>query len=250
MQMLSLESMFGANTESPCVKMVYGVSGSGKTVFLCESLRKAARSKSFDGNHRFIIFDVKNEGYETLAPPVETADEAIERISQDRVVVIHPSISLAPIYLDRIIEHLFDLSNANPKFTATLLIEECSTYIGSSAGSIPNSIKRFATQGRSKGLSLILVNQRALTNKWTDTQSQGITLFRLAKPDSAMLNLRWGLDSDSINEKLKEKKFSFAHYDLEELELSYYDPIEIPELRVPIVVKKKSRFTKMLRWPF
>ena len=87
-------------------------------------------------------------------------------------------------------------------------------------------MKRFATQGRSLGLSLLLVNQRALNNKWVDTQSQGITIFRLAIPDSELLKKRWGLSHDEIDAKLSEKKFSFAHYDLESLSLSYYDPIK------------------------
>ena len=70
--MLDVEKMFGANRDSPCVKLIYGLSGSGKTMFLCESARVAARSPNFTGLHRFVIFDVKHDGYQTLAKPVET----------------------------------------------------------------------------------------------------------------------------------------------------------------------------------
>lgn len=246
--MLDIESLFGSDRTKPACRQVYGISGTGKTVFLCESLRKAARSKSFGGKHRFIIFDVKADGYQTLAPPVETGEEAIEKMTNDKVVVVHPDIINAPQYLDQIIDQLFRVANSDPDFSATLIVEECSTFIGSSSGSIPPSIKRMATQGRSKGLTLILVNQRALTNKWTDSQSQGITMFRLAKPDSKMLYDRWGLNADEIDAKLAENKFSFAHYDLEDLSVSYYDAIEIPDLRIPIVMPKKSRFTKFFKF--
>ena len=36
---------------------------------------------------------------------------------------------------------------------------------------------------------------------------------------------RWGLCPDSTETKLAEKKFSFAHFDLETLDLDYYEPI-------------------------
>ena len=73
-------------------------------------------------------------------------------------------------------------------------------------------------------------------------------MFRLAKPDSKMLYDRWGLNADEIDAKLSQNKFSFAHYDLEDLSVSYYDPIQIPDLRVPIVMPKKSRFTRFFKF--
>ena len=151
--------------------------------------------------------------------------------------------------LDDIISWLFDVADYDPDFSATLILEESSTFIGSSVGSIPPSVKRFATQGRSKGLSLLLVNQRALSNKWADTQSSSITMFRMAIPDRKMLLDRWGVRSEDIDERLKKKKFSFAHFDLEELNLSFYDPIKIPKVRLP-VVKEKRRYSGLLRNPF
>ena len=245
--MLDVEKMFGANRDSPCVKLIYGLSGSGKTMFLCESARVAARSPNFTGLHRFVIFDVKHDGYQTLAKPVETVEEAINKLKPDRVVVIHPDIQSAKIELDRIISYLFDMAELNPDFSATFILEESSTFIGSSVGSIPASVKRFATQGRSKGLSMLIVNQRALSNKWVDSQAQGMTIFRLPLPDAEMLKKRWGLDFEEIDSELKQIKFSFAYYDLESLELSYYNPIEIPDLRIPIVKPKKNQWKNLFK---
>ena len=248
---LSPATLFGANNEKPCVQQVFGISGTGKSVFLCESLRNAARSSDFSPTHRFIIYDVKCEGYETLAPPKENVGQALKNIDKEKVILIHPHMDEALQGLNEIINYLFETAKYDENFSATLIIEESSTFIGSSVGSIPPSIKRFATQGRSLGLSLILVNQRSLSNKWTDTQSSSITCFRLAKPDAKMLFDRWGLRADEMDEKLKEKKFSFAHYDLESLELKYYEPIDIPKVRTPIVKKKKPmKLTSLLRRPF
>ena len=248
---LTPASLLGANKEKPCVQQVFGISGTGKTVFLCETIRQAARSSEFGPRHRFIIIDVKHEGYETLAPPKSNSSEAIKSIDKEKVLVIHPEMNTALLDVNQIIDYLFETAKYDKEFSATLIIEESSTFIGSSVGSIPPSIKRFATQGRSLGLSMLLVNQRALSNKWTDTQSSSITCFRLARPDAKMLMDRWGISAYEMDDQLSQKKFSFAHFDLETLSLSYYDPIEIPNVRAPIVVAKKRRsITSILKRPF
>jgi len=94
---------------------------------------------------------------------------------------------------------------------------------------------------------MLIVNQRALSNKWVDSQAQGMTIFRLPLPDAEMLKKRWGLDFEEIDAELKQMKFSFAYYDLESLELSYYNPIEIPDLRIPIVKPKKNQWRNLFK---
>lgn len=248
---MSPSSLLGSNDQKPCVQQVFGISGTGKTVFLCEAIRKAARSPDFGPRHRFIIFDVKNEGYTTLAPARSSTAEALKRIDKEKVLLIHPEMVDARNDLDALIDYLFETSKYDSDFSATLILEESSTFIGSTVGSIPASIQRFATQGRSLGLSLLLVNQRALSNKWTDTQSSAITCFRLARPDAKMLLDRWGIDAHKMDAQLATTKFSFAHFDLETLSLSYYDPIEIPEVRRPIVTDKKRRtISDLFKNPF
>ena len=245
----STSTLLGGREDRPCVQQVFGISGTGKTVMLCESIRNAARSADFSPKHRFIIFDVKHEGYTTLTKPKTTVAEGLKAIDKEKVILIHPEMSWARTELDDLIDFLFEAARYDEEFSATLILEESSTFIGSSVGSIPASIQRFATQGRSLGLSLLLVNQRALSNKWTDTQSSSIVLFRLARPDAKMLNDRWGIDAHAVDDRLKQVKFSFAHFDLETTDLNYYQPIDVPEIRRP-VVKPKRRFTSLFRNPF
>ena len=242
--MLDVEKMFGVDKASPCAKLIYGLSGSGKTVFLCESVRKSARSNNFSGSHRWVIFDIKHDGYQSLAKPVNSVEAAISKLEKDRVVVIHPNIETAKVELDEIISHLFAVAEVNPNFSASFILEESSTFIGSSVGSIPSSVKRFVTQGRSKGLSILIVNQ------WVDSQAQGMTIFRLPLPDAEMLKKRWGLDFQEIDDNLKQVKFSFAYYDLESLDLDYYNPIEVPILRIPIVLPKKKKWLNLFNIDF
>ena len=52
-----------------------------------------------------------------------------------------------------------------------------------------------------------------------------------------------------MDEKLKKEKFSFAHLDLETLELKHFGAIKIPNMRKP-VVKQKARYSGLLRNPF
>lgn len=242
--MLNINNLFGSNKTSPCVRQVYGISGSGKTYMLNKALKNARRSSSFGKHHRFVIFDIKHDGYEdvlinskkTKEYPVSDMDGIIKSINNNRVTLIYPEIEEAPILLEDTIKYIFDCAQRIDNFGCTFLLEESSTYIGSHPFSISPQLKRFATQGRSLGISLLLVNQRSVNNKWVDTQSQGITIFRLAIPDSELLKKRWGLSHEEIDNKLMSKKFSFAHYDLENLKLSFYEPIK--DAKTPIEAQK------------
>jgi len=249
---LSHETILGSNTEKPCVRAVYGVSGSGKTVFIREMLKEASRSKAYGPLWRGIVFDVKHDGYEELLPkkmtPATDMNEVAEQMKKSRLVVAHPSIHNAPHFLDDLIGYLFDTAQRVKGFSATLVLEESSMFI--TPHTLPDSLKRFATQGRSLGLSLVVANQRALGNKYVDTQAASITAFRLARPDNDLLKRRWGIDPDEIESRLAEKKFSFAHFDLEELTLDFYAPIEMTKatLTAKAEIKREKPFNVVKRW--
>ena len=236
------KTLFGADKTKPCVQQVYGVSGSGKTVLLNAAATHAVRSKDFSDTWRLVVFDIKHQGYEDLVKnTVSDMEGFLKSLNRNRITVIHPDIEEADEFLDSVINHLFELAQMSDDFSSTLILEESSTFIGSGAWSIPSTIKRFATQGRSLGLSLLLVNQRALSNKWTDTQSTGIVMFRMANPDNELLKKRWGLNPQEIETRLMEKKFSFAYYDLENLSLDFYNPIKLR--KTPSESKKGSSGT-------
>jgi hypothetical protein len=238
--MMTPSMLFGSDRTKPCVRQIFGVSGSGKTYMTAQMLNATKSDPNFGPLWRGIVFDVKHEGYADLVETVDTTtDEAISTIlDENRIAVVHADIETAQSELDSMIEWLFDTAQRLPDFSATLILEESSTFI--TPTKVPDSIKRMATQGRSLGLSLILANQRALSNKWTDTQSTSITMFRLAIPDRKLLHDRWGIKADELDQKLAEKKFSFAHYDLEDLSLKYFSPIEAKPIKKPRSKKKKS----------
>ena len=235
------EILLGSDRTKPCVRQVYGVSGSGKTYFLARMIA-ASKAGDFPPLHRIIVIDVKHEGYSNLVAEVDhTADETIETIQESRISVMHPEIGNAMDEIDKVIAYAFDTAQRLPDFGATIVIEESSTYV--SPTYVPDSIRRLATQGRSLGLSLILANQRALSNRWTDTQSTSITMFRLAIPDRDVLKKRWGVDAEELDNRLSDRKFSFAHYDLENLTLGYFDPI--PEKAITKPKKRRKGLSGM-----
>lgn len=217
----------GADSTKPAVRQGYGVSGTGKTELMKELIRRGQKSPKFDEYFRIVIFDVKHEGYEKLAEPVYDFQSYLKSLKENRVTLVHPEIEYAQDFLDEIIDDLFRTSDRVEGFAATLIVEESSTYI--TQHKVPDSLKRMATQGRSKLLSLILLNQRAMNNRWVDSQTASMFLFRLARPDADMLKKRWGINPDELETKLSEKKFSFAHFDLESLKLNYYEPIKLKE---------------------
>ena len=244
-------TLFGSDKTSPCVRQVYGVSGSGKTVFLNHMLREAAKDRSFGPLWRAVVYDVKHEGYSSLVKkPTTNHMETVRNMKKQKITVVHPDIEEAQSTLDGIINHMFGLAQTIEDFSGVLIIEECSTYIRSTVGGIPASIKRFATQGRSLGLSLLLVNQRSLSNRWTDSQSNSLTMFRQPIPDADALKKKWGVNGEEVNAKLAEKPFSFAHFDLESLNISYYNPIEMPPPTAkPVDGSEKERKTKVPKGP-
>jgi len=222
---LDPSEFLGSDTTRPAVRQAYGGSGTGKTELMKELVRRAEKSPDFDDFFRLIIVDIKHEGYTSFAKPVTDFMGFVKSLDENRITVVHPTIHDASELLDEIIEYLFDTSERIKGFGATLIVEESSTYI--TPHSVPDSLKRMATQGRSRKLSLILLNQRALNNLWVESQTTAIVLFRLARPDSHLLKKRWGIDPEALDDKLSEKKFSFAHYDLESLQLTFYEPITL-----------------------
>ena len=229
---LNASVFLGADTTKPAVRQVFGVSGSGKTCWMRELILRAQTSTAFGPKTRIVVFDVKHEGYGDLVElPVSNYSDFSKSIRENRVTVIHPTIQGADEMLDDVIAELFDLAETVEGFAATLVLEESSTFITTTVSGVPDSIKRMATQGRSRRLTLILLNQRALNAKWVDTQTSSMTLFRLPHPDIDLIKKRWGVDPIALDERLKNHKFSFAHYDLESLELQYYLPITLTPTR-------------------
>ena len=185
--------------------------------------------RSYGPDHRFVILDIKheylfpNKYQKTAYFPITDLRRAISSISENRLTLVYPPLEDADLFLQIIIEYLFEAADEIETFSASLIVEESSMYV--SPQTIDPSLQRVLTQGRSKRITVGLANQRFLTNRWIDNLAASMVAFPLAIPDRDILKRRWGLDGEGLNAKLLEERHSFAVFDLETQGLDYYRPI-------------------------
>lgn len=218
------------DSKAPAVRQVFGTSGTGKTTLLEHWSYDAVRSKQFPKNWRLIIVDVKAEDYSDLVPPLRDLEAVMESINTNRITLFYPSVHTAISDVEQLVDYLFFMADEAEDFSASLILEESSTYI--TAHTVPPQLKRMAVQGRSKRLTIILANQRMMSNLWIDTQTAHLIAFQCAIPDRAMIQKRWGISGDNLSQRLAQLDFSWAHFDFNSLMLRYYSPVELKDLKL------------------
>ena len=222
-----------------------GTSGSGKTTAVISTLRQAILSPKFGEFHRFVIVDpkVQRGDYDLLADPVTTLDAALASMQKERVTLYwpdYPEFDQATLEWDisRVVDEMFDLSQSKDEPTFTFILDEASIVI--SPTRVPPSLKRLSVQGRAKGIIPPFLSQRPLTNRWLDANLSRVMLFRMLPVDADNLTKRWGVDFVSADERIREKPYSFIHFDLENASIQNMNPVPLPK-RLP---RPKSRFQK------
>ena len=223
-----------------------GMSGSGKTTAILSSLQVAIRDPRFGKKHRFVIVDPKAQSgdYDILADPIVDMDKMKESIRRERVSLFWPTdMEEMEDDVSEIVDHLFELSDRDPQTTFTFVLDEAAILITSTR--VPNQLKRLSVQGRSKRIMPVFVSQRPLLNRWTDANVSNMFLFRILPVDADNLGRRWGLDFSSIDEKLRERPYSFMWFDLELAALTPMAPTPLPKIpkRAP-----RRRFTDFFKW--
>ena len=223
-----------------------GTSGSGKTTALLSSLQFAIRDRRFNERHRFVIIDPKAQtgDYDLLAEPIVSLDKMKDSIRKNRVSLFWPTdMEEMEADVSDIVDYLFELSDGDAKSSFTFILDEAAILI--SGTRIPNSLKRLSVQGRSKRIMPVFVSQRPLLNRWTDSNVSNMFLFRILPVDADNLGRRWGLDFQSIDEKLREKPYSFMWFDLEQAKLQPMNPVELPKIPKQ---KPRRRFSSFFKW--
>jgi len=219
--------------------MIAGLSGSGKTVALVHAIQEGAKGNRFGKKHRFVIIDPKNQtgDYDILGDPFTSVQSAIKNIEKERITVFWPAMEYLEDDISEIIDHLFFLSDKDPKSSFTFVLDEAATVI--SGNRVPLAIKRVAVQGRSKRILPLFASQRPILNRWTDGNLSNLLLFRVLPMDADILTKRWGVDFHAVDAKIKGRPYSFAWFNLETAELNFMAPVPLP---------KPKRKTKSRRW--
>jgi hypothetical protein len=229
---------FHGDLKRPAVRQVFGTSGTGKTTLLEQWSSEAVRSRKFPKNWRLLIVDVKADDYSSIVEPITDLDEVMKSLNENRITLFYPGVHTALEDVEQLVDYLFYLADNQEDFSATMILEESSTYI--TAHVVPPQLKRMAVQGRSKGLTIVLANQRMMNNLWIDTQTAHMVAFQSAIPDHALVKKRWGIDGDAMSKRLAERPFSWSHFDFNSLDLKFYAPLELQPI-TRIDPKRNSR---------
>ena len=242
---MNLEELYKPNRKRLGVLWA-GTSGSGKTTAVISTLRQAILSPSFGEFHRFLIIDpkVQKGDYDLLTEPVTDLDSALKSMKKERVTLYwpdYPEFDQPTLEWDisRLVDEMFDLSRSKDEPTFTFVLDEASIVI--SPTRVPPSLKRLSVQGRAKGILPHFISQRPLTNRWLDANLSRVMLFRMLPVDADNLTKRWGVDFVSADERIRQKPYSFIHFDLERATLHNMNPVTHPVKPLP---RPKSRFQK------
>jgi len=241
---MNIEALYKPNRKRLGVLWA-GTSGSGKTTAVISTLRQAILSESFGEFHRFVIVDpkVQRGDYDLLADPVMSLGAALGSMQKERVTLYWPDYqefdqSTLEADISAMVDEMFELSKSKDEPTFTFILDEASIVI--SPTRVPPSLKRLSVQGRAKGILPHFISQRPLTNRWLDANLSRVMLFRMLPVDADNLTKRWGVDFVSADERIREKPYSFIHFDLENASLRNMNPVPLPKR----LKRPKSRFQK------
>jgi len=198
-------------------KQVIGQSGSGKTVFLEKTAETYLRNNTND-SFRLIYFSPKHENFLDLLPkgqkPVSSVDEMLKSMSENTLTVVYPPVEGLDDVMDDVINSLFDMKDANPKLSATLVIDDAQTFL-SARKEASTAFRRIALLGRSKSLNVIFVAHQPILNKTLEAQVEKLVFFSLPNPNQyKSTEERFGFDPSNYDEALKSKKYSFVIYEV------------------------------------
>ena len=241
---MNIEALYKPNRKRLGVLWA-GTSGSGKTTAVISTLRQAILSDSFGEFHRFVIIDpkVQRGDYDLLAEPLHSLEEALGSMQKERVTLYwpdYPEFDQATLEADisTMVDEMFDLSKSKDEPTFTFILDEASVVI--SPTRVPPSLKRLSVQGRAKGFLPHFISQRPLTNRWLDANLSRVMLFRMLPVDADNLTKRWGVDFVAADERIREKPYSFIHFDLEKASIQNMNPVPLPKK----LKRPKTRFQK------
>jgi hypothetical protein len=214
--------------------VVWGRAGSGKSFAVEHWSRIAIKSRAYGQEWRLIYVSPKHEGFEGLSigkkkvVPMYDVESVVDNVRKNRVSVWYPeNVSQMNIDLDFLIGSLYEYQEQNPEFSATLILDDAQTWLEVRKS---NSIemKRLILTGRSKRIKTVLVAHSIVINKMLEGQVDLIIGFDTGNPiywRSAIE--RFNLDIEPYAEAIKEKKYSFLWFDVNEQNPVLMNPLDV-----------------------
>tara|TARA_R100000655_G_scaffold8784_2_gene22606 strand:- start:62 stop:769 length:708 start_codon:yes stop_codon:yes gene_type:complete len=219
--------------------MIWGQAGSGKTVFLEETMKKFLKQNK-DPNLRVFYISPKNEGFEWSKEIHFDLEKAIGALKKNRLSVFYPQMDYLENDVDEAINSIFDLqaSNENSKFV--IIIDDSQIFL-SPRKSASSAHKRLALTGRSRNIKGIYVAHNIVFAKELESQVDVLVGFNNPSPIHYRSAIeRFNFDPEPFADKIREKKYSFVWYDLRNESPNLMNPIEIGERPPKTELPKKG----------
>lgn len=207
-------------------------SGSGKTTLLTRLITEARKDEAFKET-RFIYVSVKAEhlfksqGKKDKIKPVSTVWDAVKNMQKHQVTVFYPS---DPLHyeedVDALIDSVFNLSDANPEASFSMIIDDANVLKGfDNRGNPSPQVKKLAIAGRSKRIRGLFITHR-LGNlpRIMNGNLSGLILMSMPSMDSEYARKVFGVDFEPILPELHS--FRWAVVDLIKENTHTFNPIK------------------------
>ena len=222
--------------------MIWGQAGSGKTVFLEETMKRFLKQNK-DPDLRIFYISPKNEGFEWSKQIHYSLDKALDGMKKNRLVAFYPSMDYLEEDVDDAINSIFDLqaSNSNSKFV--IIIDDSQIFL-SARKSASSAHKRLALTGRSRNIKGIYVAHNIVFAKELESQVDVLVGFNNPSPIHYRSAIeRFNFDPEPFAEQIRSKKYSFVWFDLRNEKPNLMNPIEIGESTPKQEIPKKGSKT-------
>ena len=218
---------------SSLTAVIWGKAGSGKSLAVEHWSKYALRSPKYDENWRLIYVSPKHEGFENISigdeevSPLADVQEVVKSVRKNRLAIWYPTnLAVMDIELDYLIESLFDYQEANPDFSATLILDDAQTWLEARKTS-SHQVKRLVLTGRSKKVKTVLLAHGLVISKVLEGQTDLIIAFDSGNKIWWRAGLeRYNLDMEKYAEDLK-KPYSYLWYDMRKSDPQLFNPLDL-----------------------
>jgi hypothetical protein len=222
-----LEDLYLPDGERLSVMLV-GRPGSGKSVFLRETIRDYMR-RNTDKQTRLCYICPKHEMTLYDDKPPIGVDQMEKHLRKNRTAVIYPDPDFVEAEVDYCIDTLFAIQQANPDFTCTVVVDDAQTFI-QSRRSASQSFRRLALTGRSKGIRFVAVSHQMVFSKDLEGSTSYIVFFSMpVKLYHRDAMVRYGFDPEGYLESMSEKPYSFVWFDVTTTKGRLMNPLDLKE---------------------
>jgi len=203
--------------------MVVGRPGSGKSYFLNKTLTEFCK-KNPDESWRLVYICPKHEMTFKDVKPV-SVDSLEKHLRKNQVAIVYPDPHWVEGEVEYSIDLLFAIKQANPDFSATIVVDDAQTFLSSRRQASPQ-FRRLALTGRSKGIRFVAVSHSMIFNKDLEGSTSFIVNFTLpVKLFHKDAMTRYGFDFEPYVEPLADREYSFVFFDVTKSRARLFEPI-------------------------